>query len=113
MTLVKVTIHSAGNGLCALSGKDTDSSSHKAKTGSLYITSSPAVGVYEVLVPVDTWFTQEVIIRGNHIVILVNDRKTVDFIDKKNTYVRGHLALEVYDPPTVVQFRRIEVKELK
>jgi Domain of Unknown Function (DUF1080) len=90
-----------------------DSSSHKAKTGSLYITSSPAVGIFEVLVPVDTWFTQEVIIRGNHIVILVNGRKTVDFIDQKNTYVRGHLALEVYDPPTVVQFRRIEVKELK
>ena len=90
-----------------------DSSSHKAKTGSLYLTTSPAVGVYEVLIPVDTWFTQEVIVRGNHIVILVNGRKTVDFVDQKNTYVRGHLALEVYDAPTVVQFRRIEVKELK
>jgi Domain of Unknown Function (DUF1080) len=54
-----------------------------------------------------------VIIRGNHIVILLNGQKTVDFIDKKNTYVRGHLALQVYDPPTVVQFRRIEIKELK
>ena len=89
-----------------------DSSSHKAKTGSLYLTTSPAVGIYDVLVPVDTWFTQEVIVRGNHITILVNGQKTVDFIDQKNTYQRGHLALEVYDVPTVVQFRRIEVKEL-
>src|SRR5207302_6203878 len=41
-----------------------DSSSHKAKTGSLYITTSPAVAIEQVLVPVDTWFTQEVIVRG-------------------------------------------------
>jgi hypothetical protein len=89
-----------------------DSSSHKAKTGSLYIHTSPAVAIEQVLVPVDTWFTQEVIVRGNHIVILVNGQKTVDFIDKNNNYVRGHLALQVYDPATVVQFRRIEIKEL-
>jgi hypothetical protein len=43
----------------------------------------------------------------------VNGQKTVDFIDKNNTYVRGHLALQVYDPATVVQFRNIELKELK
>ena len=89
-----------------------DSSSHKAKTGSLYIHTSPAVAVEQVLVPVDTWFTQEVIVRGNHIVILVNGQKTVDFIDKNNNYARDHLALQVYDPATVVHFRKIEIKEL-
>jgi RNA polymerase sigma factor (sigma-70 family) len=90
-----------------------DSSSHKAKTGSLYIHTSPAVAIAQVLVPVDTWFTQLVIVRGNHIVILVNGQKTVDFIDKNNNYARGHLALQVYDPATVVQFRRIDMKDLK
>jgi len=90
-----------------------DSSSHKAKTGSLYIHLNPAVAIEQVLVPVDTWFTQEVIVRGNHIVILVNGQKTVDFIDRNNNYARGHLALQVYDPATVVQFRKIEVKQLK
>jgi hypothetical protein len=90
-----------------------DSSSHKAKTGSLYIHTSPAVAIEQVLVPIDTWFTQEVIVHGYHIVILVNGQKTVDFIDKNNNYARGHLALQVYDPATVVQFRRIEAKELK
>ena len=85
--------------------------SHKdpRRTGSLYqlkdiMNDSPAKD--------NEWFTQEVIVRGNHIVILVNGRKTVDFIDKNNNYARGHLALQVYDPATVVQFRRVEVKEL-
>jgi len=36
----------------------------------------------------------------------------VDFIDKNNNYARGHLALQVYDPATVVQFRKDRVKEL-
>ena len=29
----------------------------------------------------DEWFIQEVIIRGNHIIIKVNDKTTVDFVD--------------------------------
>jgi predicted Ser/Thr protein kinase len=91
-----------------------DSSRHKAKTGSLYVgKGTPEVTISEVLVPADTWFTQEVICRGNRIIIKVNGRTTVDYVDRANTFTRGHLALEVFDPPTVVQFRRIEVKEQK
>ncbi|PNE23867.1 hypothetical protein BHU16_10360, partial [Tannerella sp. oral taxon 808] len=91
-----------------------DSSMHKAKTGSLYITGGrPAVAVEKTLVPVDTWLTQEVIAQGNHIIIKVNGQTVVDYIDKDNTWKRGYLALQVFDPATVVQFRRVEVKELK
>jgi Domain of Unknown Function (DUF1080) len=59
------------------------------------------------------WFTQEVTMKGNHIVIKVNDKVTVDFIDADNTYTKGHFALQGHDPGTVVKFKSIEVKELK
>jgi len=66
-----------------------------------------------MLVKPDEWFTQEVTAVGNHIIIKVNGKTTVDFVDKKNTYTKGHFALQQHDPGTVVMFRKIEVKELK
>jgi hypothetical protein len=42
----------------------------------------------------------------------VNGKQTVEFIDKKNTYTKGHFALQQHDPGTVVKFRKIEVLEL-
>ena len=58
------------------------------------------------------WFTQEVTAVGNHITIKVNGRTTADFVDEKNTFRTGHLALQHHDAATRVQFRRVEVKEL-
>ena len=83
------------------------------KTGSLY----NFVKITEMLVPPDTWFTQEVIANGNHIQILVNGKKTVDFKDEKNTYTRGHFAIQQHGPakggPDVqVALKKIEVKLL-
>src|SRR5262249_24572468 len=50
---------------------------------------------------------------GKHIVIRVNGQTTVDAIDQKPTYDRGHFALQVERPlNTVVEFRKVEVKEL-
>jgi len=91
----------------------------RIRTGSLY----PAGGLskYRDKITVlndaphkpDEWFTQEVIADGNHIVIMVNGKKTVDWNDPENTYTKGHFALQGHDPGTVVKFRRIEVKELQ
>lgn len=78
------------------------------KTGSLY----NFVKVLNTPVKPDEWFTQEVIADGNHIIIKVNGETTVDFVDEKNTYKKGHFSLQQHDPGTVVQFRKIEVKEL-
>ena len=89
-----------------------DSSSHKFKTGTLYVNAAPGIGIEKVLVPVDTWFTQEVIVQGNHIIIKINGDKTADFVDMDKTWPAGHIALQVFDKPTVVQLRRIEIKEL-
>ena len=82
--------------------------SDPVRTGSLY----NFVAVRDMLVKPDEWFTQEVTAVGNHIVIKVNGKTTVDFVDKKNTYTKGHFALQQHDPGTVVMFRKIEVKEL-
>jgi hypothetical protein len=68
--------------------------------------------VFDQLVKPDEWYTQEVIAVGNHIVIKVNGKTTVDYVDAKNTYTKGHFALQGHDPGTVVKFRKIEVIEL-
>lgn len=68
--------------------------------------------IKERLYQPDEWFTQEVIAVGNHIVIKVNGKTTVDYVDAKNTYTKGHFALQGHDPGTVVKFRKIEVIEL-
>jgi hypothetical protein len=89
-------------------------STHKDKirTGSLYLPQVKEVLVFEQLHKPDEWFTQEVIAIGNHIVIKVNGKTTVDWKDPQNRYTKGHFALQQHDPGTVVKFRKIEVKEL-
>lgn len=85
-------------------------STHKdpARTGSLW----GFVSVTETPVKPDEWFTQEVTADGVHIAIKVNGKTTVDFVDRQGTYGKGHLALQVHGPETVVRFRKIEVQEL-
>lgn len=78
------------------------------KTGSLY----NHVPVKKILVPPDTWFTQEVEAVGNHIIIKVNGKTTVDYKDPKDTFTSGHFAFQFHDPTCKVKIRKIEVKEL-
>jgi hypothetical protein len=90
------------------------------KTGSLY----PSFGIsrekakeaglliLEAPHKANEWFTQEVIADGNHIIIKVNGKTTVDFKDEKNTYSKGHFAIQHHDPGCVVKVRKVEVKEL-
>ncbi|HLJ93563.1 MAG TPA: DUF1080 domain-containing protein [Gemmataceae bacterium] len=58
------------------------------------------------------WFTQEVVAVGDHIVIKVNGKTTVDWKDPENRYKKGHFALQGHDPGTVVKFKKVEVQEL-
>jgi hypothetical protein len=78
------------------------------RTGSLYGFQS----VTEMLVPPDTWFTQEVIADGNHIVIKVNDKVTVDYIDEKKTFMKGHFAFQQHNLGSEVWIRNVQVREL-
>ena len=91
----------------------------KIRTGSLYPSFNPSKEDRQKIVVLndaphkpDEWFTQEVTAVGNHIIIKVNGKKTVDFVDPQNTYTKGHFALQQHDPKTVVKFRKIEYKEL-
>ncbi len=76
------------------------------RTGSLY----NFVDVREQLVPDDTWWNQHIIVRGNHIVIKVNDKVVVDYVDEKGTHKKGHLALQQHDPGSVVHYKNLMVK---
>ncbi|HTU22311.1 MAG TPA: DUF1080 domain-containing protein [Gemmataceae bacterium] len=68
--------------------------------------------ITERLYQPNEWFTQEVIAKGNHIIIKVNGKTTVDYVDRKNTYTKGHFALQGHDPGTMVKYRKVEVIEL-
>jgi Domain of Unknown Function (DUF1080) len=60
----------------------------------------------------DEWFTEEAIAVSNHIVIRVNGKTAIDFVDKKNRQTRGHLAIQHLNPATIIQVRKAEVKRL-
>jgi hypothetical protein len=78
------------------------------RTGSLY----NFVKVFEQLIPDDTWWTQHIIVEGNHIQIFVNDKKTVDFTDEKNTFTDGYLALQQHNAGSVVEFKNLMFRPL-
>lgn len=78
------------------------------RTGSLY----NFVDVREQLIEDDTWWTQEIIAVGNHIIIKVNDKIVVDFVDKKDTFSKGFLALQQHDPGSTVYYRNLMAKPL-
>jgi hypothetical protein len=60
----------------------------------------------------DEWFTLEIIAEQNRFITKVNGKETANCSDPLNKYPTGHIALEVWNPNTVVQFRKIEIKEL-
>lgn len=78
------------------------------RTGSLYNFKN----VYEQLIPDDTWWTQHIIADGNHIIIKVNDKVVVDYVDEKNTYTKGYLALQQHNAGSVVNFRNLMMRPL-
>ena len=85
-----------------------NTSSDPQRTGSLY----NFVKIGEQLVEDDTWWTQHVVAIGNRIIIKVDDKIVVDFVDEKNTFREGHLALQQHDPGSVVLYKNVQVKPL-
>jgi uncharacterized protein (TIGR03067 family) len=58
------------------------------------------------------WFTLELIADGTRFVTKVDGQVAGDCVDPADGPRAGHLALQVFGPRTVVEFRKIEVKEL-
>ena len=85
-------------------------------TGSLWCRRKPpeaANVIYQEgkeLAPPDSWFTLEIIAEGNRIVTRVNGQQAANVID--NTFRRGPIELQIWGDSCLVQFKKIEIKEL-
>ena len=88
------------------------------KTSSLY-------GVENVADPGvedNQWYTQEIIVRGRHVVLKVNGRMLVDYTEPEDKQAfsgrferrlgGGTFALQAHDPESKVSFRNLRVKKL-
>lgn len=71
-----------------------------------------ATRVREAPIKPDTWFVQEIIADGNHLVVKLNGETITDVVHQQDFYTKGHLALHKWKPNTVVAFRHVEIKEL-
>ncbi len=83
------------------------------KTGSLYVTGAGCpVSIRESPVPAGQWFDMDILAVGNRITIKVNGQVTADWTDAKKRFGSGHIVLQQHNANTVVEFRKIEIKEL-
>lgn len=70
----------------------------------------------------DEWFTQQVIVKGKHIVIKVNDEVTADYTEPEDVerpaglegrvLSSGTIAIQGHDPGSEIHYRKIMIKPL-
>ncbi len=90
-----------------------NSHSDPKRTGSLY----GVKDVYEVPAKDNVWFTQEIIVRGKHIVIKIDGKTVVDYtepdkVEGTRRLSQGTFALQAHDPGSKTYFKNIMVKPL-
>lgn len=87
------------------------------RTGSLY----DVVNVREQLVKDNEWYTYDIIVKGRHVTVKVNDKIAVDWEQPadyqpdrnfQRVIDKGTFALQAHDPKSVVRYRNIRVKRL-
>lgn len=88
------------------------------RTGSLYAIED----VKELLVKDSVWFTERIIVQGKRVIIKVNDKTVVDYVEPENVHrdtnasgrviSNGTFALQGHDPKSKVYFKNIMVKPL-
>jgi hypothetical protein len=83
------------------------------KTGGLYNIAK----VLEAPAKDDEWFTQHIIVKGKHVLVKINDKTVVDYIepDDREGPVKigeGAFALQAHDPGSTVYFKNIKVMRL-
>ena len=82
-------------------------------TGSLFVTGgSQMSGAAKQLAAPGEWFTLELLVEGSKLTAKVNGKTVTSFSDSKNQFESGCIALYPHTPQTVVEFRKIEIKEL-
>jgi len=91
-----------------------NTSGDPVRTGSLY----NVVKNLEAPAKDDEWFTEEVIVEGNRIVIKVNGKTIVDHVENTAAVKDGRklssgtFALQAHDPGSEAHYRSIRVKRL-
>ena len=86
--------------------------SDRVKTGSIYNT----VKLFKTPAKDNTWWLHEIIVKGKHVVVKIDGKTVVDYIepkDKKGPKLsKGSFALQAHDPKSVVYYRNLKVKPL-
>ena len=85
-------------------------------TGGLYPGEGEMVSVDHkkvTKVPSGQWFTLEVIADNQTLAVLVNEEPSGYKFAPKRLRPSGHIALQQFGPGTVIEFRKIEIEELK
>lgn len=96
-----------------------NSQSDWKRTGSLY----DIQNVKEVYVKDNEWFTEHIIVRGQRVIIKINDIVVIDYTEPANPLRaenhahrlidRGTFAFQAHDPNSLVYFKDIMVKILE
>lgn len=86
--------------------------SKKAPAGSTIIGGRNTGDVKKKVVPPNTWFTLEVIVKGHRITTKIDGVVVGDEEDPKKAYAKGFIALSHGFEKSVVEFQRIEARDL-
>ncbi|MHB0956895.1 MAG: 3-keto-disaccharide hydrolase [Pirellulaceae bacterium] len=83
------------------------------RTGSLW----GVVKLYDTPVKDNEWFTVDILVKEQNIVVKVNGKIVVDYTEPEGAkgprrLSKGYLALQQHDPGSSVRFRNIKVKRL-
>jgi serine/threonine protein kinase/formylglycine-generating enzyme required for sulfatase activity len=83
------------------------------RMGGLFVgDSGPLKRIRNPGIPLGQWIALEIVADRNHIVVKVNGKTTVDYVDEEGSFTSGHIVLQQHTAPTVVEFRKIEIMEL-
>lgn len=88
------------------------------KTGSLYSFND----VREIYVEDKEWYTQHIIVKGDHVTVKVNGETVMEYVESEDKdrpenagpkkIDRGTFALQAHDPESVIYYKNIMVKVL-
>jgi hypothetical protein len=83
------------------------------RAGGLLIDDLPPVRARAVPPRPGEWVLLDVIAQGNHLTFKINGTTTAELTDEKRRYTGGHIVLQQHTEQTVIEFRKIEIKEFK
>jgi hypothetical protein len=83
------------------------------KTGSLY----NIIRLYETPAKSTEWYTQSISVKGQRIIVKVNDKVVIDYTQPEGVTQQpclgsGSFAIQAHDPKSVTYYRNIRVKAL-